>query len=107
MSNEFAEAIKQKYLGKIVEIYQGETQDTRLQAEVENSTKSILFGKVVDVIGPAVILESRHGDKIHTIMINAWSIATICESSIHVSLYDIYWADVDLANQKRKGKIVA
>jgi hypothetical protein len=107
MSNEFAEVIKQKYLGKIVEIYQGETQDTRLQAEIENSTKSILYGKVVDVIGPAIMLESRRGDKIHIVMINAWSIKTICESSIHVSLYDIYWADVDLANQKRKGKIVA
>lgn len=107
MSSEFAEVIKQKYLGKIVEVYQGEAQDTRLQAETENSTKSVLYGKVVEVIGPAVMLEIRTKDKVHTIMINAWSIITICESSKHVSLYDIYWADVDLANQKRKGKIVA
>lgn len=107
MSNEFAEVIKQKYLGKTVEIYQGQTEDTRLQAETENSTKSVLYGKIVEVIGPAIMLEIRALDKLHTIMINAWSISTICESSKHVSLYDIYWADVDLANQKRKGKIVA
>lgn len=107
MSSEFASAIAKKYLNKYVEIYQGDSEDTRLQSEINTDTKSVIYGKIVEVDGPAIIISVRNGNKEHEIMINSWSIRTICESSKYISIYDIYRADVDLANLKRKGKVIA
>ena len=105
MLNDFSAAIAKKYLNKFVEIYQGDDEDTRYQAELSSTTKSIIYGKIVEVDGQAVMVEIYHDNKKHIIMINAWSIKTICESSRFISLYDAYKADIDLSNMRKKGKI--
>lgn len=105
MSVELAQVISKKYINKFVEIYQGDDEDTRYQAELSCNTKSIIYGKIVEVDGPAIMVEICHNDKKHIIMVNSWSISSICESSKYICMYDAYIADVDLANLRKKGKL--
>ena len=90
MSLGFARIIKKYYLGKVVEIYQGDIHDTRLQAEINNDCKTIICGKVLEVSGEAILLEAITKNGTHLVTINTWSISSVCELNkniLHLQLH--------------------
>lgn len=91
MSVGFATALK-VLIGKDIEIYQGTEHEILLRAEKEFSRKSVIRGKLLNVIEECLILECDHGGSKATIFINAWSVYSAMEVHKEVTLHNVYHA---------------
>jgi len=89
MSAGFCKSVASKLLGKMVEIYQGGQHESVKYAEREINRKTIIYGKLIDVIEECLILEV---EDIGEVYINSWSVQSIVELK-NGSIFDIYNPD--------------
>jgi hypothetical protein len=97
----FAAAVLQMYQNEMVEINTGEIRTTHVLDQFSHDIKHLIRGIVVDAVGDAIILDCpvRKGAN-KRIMINCWSINSICKYNINHSLSDTYWdADKHKSNK--------
>ncbi len=103
MSGEFGKLIKDKIIGKTVEVYQGETHRTLTGYEdFEHEHKSVLFGKVIDIEGTLMTLEVKRNGKVGQVYVNLWSVKTITVPDSGVSIDDVYWPAPEITHERKK-----
>lgn len=73
----FAEGLSDYIIDQEVEIYLGDSDKLVKQADYDINKKSVLIGRVIDIIGDLIILESMVADKKTNIFINGWAVKTI------------------------------
>jgi hypothetical protein len=97
----FAAAVLQMYQGELVEINTGEVKTTHVLDQFSHDIKHLIRGTVVDAIGDAIIIDCPLGPGTEKrILINCWSINSICKYHKGHSLSDAYWdADKHKANK--------
>lgn len=97
----FAAAILSMYKNQVVEINTGEIKTTHVLDQFSHDIKHLIRGEVVDAYGDAIIIECevRRGIK-KKILVNCWSIKSVCKYNPGHSLSDTYW-DSDKHNSNK------
>lgn len=103
--SDFLESIKEKIIGKYVEIYQGDTHRTLVgYQDYTHESKSVLYGKVVSIEGTCLTLEVRRHEKLGQVYINTWSISTLTVPETGISMDDVYWAAPEVTHDSARKK---
>src|SRR5579872_60421 len=94
----FAKSVGDRLLNKHVVIYQGTEHHTVLRAEIENATKTVICGKLIEVLDDCLVLEIEKGDALANAYINTYSVYAMLEVKNldvknNISIVDVYIAD--------------
>jgi hypothetical protein len=76
--------------GKFVEINTNESTTTHLLADFTISQKSIIRGKLLHAVGDSLVIECFVNDRPKLLMINCWSIHSMCELDRNGTIADLY-----------------
>lgn len=89
----FAKAVGSRLLNKRVEIYQGSEHDTVKRAEVDTVRKTVICGKLIDILDDCLVIEIVDGESVAEVYINTISVYSILEVKDEMSIFDIYLPD--------------
>jgi len=89
MSAGFAKVLK-ALIGKEVEIYQGDSHETLLTADKDIDRKSVIRGKLLEVIDECLIVECNVGGTAVKVYVNSWTISAILEPRPGACIHSIY-----------------
>lgn len=94
----FAKSVGERLLNKHVVIYQGTEHHTVLRAEIENATKTVVGGKLIEVLEDCLVLEVKIGGDFANVYINTYSVYAMLEVKNldvkhNISIFDVYIAD--------------
>jgi hypothetical protein len=98
----FAKSVGSRLLNKHVIIYQGTEHHTVLRAEIESATKTVVCGKLVEVLEDCLVIEVEVGGTFANAYINTYSVYSMLEVKNldikhNISIFDIYVADENRA----------
>lgn len=104
MTNNFGSIIKQKLLGKYVEIYQGDTHiSLNGYNDYDVHDKSVIYGFIEDVLDDCLILKVKGKNGFGEVYINTWSIRTINEYiEGGITIGDIYQSASRISHLRKK-----
>lgn len=98
-----AQVIAEKYLGKNVQIYFGETSGYTHYSDFDIEQKTYIEGKVISAKGTVLVLECNidtpAGDYVREVIISCWNITAIMEKAAGVQITHLFQG-----NNKRKRK---
>lgn len=94
-TSSFAEALMRRLMGKIIEIYSGDTGVTRQYSQDTVTMKEVIRGRLVGAEGELLIIEILDDNNIsvNVVYINAWNIRSVIEPKNGYSITDIYKAE--------------
>jgi len=86
----YAQAIGELLKGKMVEVFCGEQAKNLLFNDYEISQRSVIRGKIKDVIGDCLIIECERGGIKNNAYVNGWQIQTIVPINNTLSMVDVF-----------------
>ncbi len=94
----FAKSVGERLLNKHVVIYQGTEHHTVLRAEIENATKTVVCGKLIEVLDDCLVLQIEKDNILVEVYINTYSVYAMLEVKNldiknNISIFDVYVAD--------------
>lgn len=89
----FAKSVGSRLLGQIVEVYQGEEHDIVRRAEIETARKTVICGKLVEVLEDCLIIEVIDGGDFTEVYVNTYTVHAIIPLKNGISIFDIYKPD--------------
>lgn len=92
-SSGFAKSVGTRLLDKHVEIYQGNEHDTVKRAEIETVRKTVICGKLIEVLDDCLVIQVDDDGSIVEIYINTYTVHAIMEIKNEMSIFDIYQID--------------
>lgn len=95
ITSSFAEALAHRLLGRMIEIYSGDTGVTRQYSQDTVTMKEVIRGKLVGAEGEMLIIEIQDDNNklVNTVYVNAWNIRSAIEPKNGYSITDIYKAE--------------
>ena len=94
----FAKSVGSRLLNKHVVIYQGSEHHIVKRAEIETATKTVVCGKLIEVLDDCLVIEVTKENNFANIYINTYSVYAMLEVKNldiknDISIFDIYMPD--------------
>ncbi len=89
----FSKSIAGRLLGQKVEVSQGVIHEVILYGEKEIQRKTIICGKLIDVLEECLVLEVEDSGITSEVYINTFSVQTIIPLEKGLNIFDIYSPD--------------